>query len=56
MRLLGACRDANVRVIGVEGFDVAVGQRRPDIAAILDLGNVDKAADSVEKLSGSLAR
>lgn len=49
MRLLTACRDVNVRVIGVEGFDITDGRRRPDMAVILDLADVNDPADSVEE-------
>jgi hypothetical protein len=52
MRLLSACRDANVRVVGVEGFDITDRQRRPDMAAILDLANVEDPTDSVEEAQG----
>ncbi|MDA0167905.1 hypothetical protein OJ998_02315 [Solirubrobacter taibaiensis] len=55
MRLLSACRNAEVRVIGVEGFDIIDGQRRPDMTAILDLSNVEDPTDSVEDAQGFVA-
>ena len=55
LQLLDACRDASIRVIGIEGFDVVDGQRRPDMATILDLGNVEEPADSVEEAQRFIA-
>jgi hypothetical protein len=37
---LASCRAAKVHVIGVEGFDLIDGNRRPDMGAILDLGDL----------------
>jgi hypothetical protein len=56
MRLPTACRDVNVRVIGVEGFDITDGRRRPDMAVILDLADVNDAGTRSRKLGGSLRR
>ena len=46
---LEACRAANVRVLSAEGFDLVDGNCRPDIGAILDLGDLDDVARSVDE-------
>jgi hypothetical protein len=48
-KFLAECRDATVRVIGAEGFDLIDGNRRPDMQAILDLSDVDEGPASVEE-------
>ena len=37
---LAGCLDAGVRVIGAEGFELIDGSRRPDMRAMLDLGDL----------------
>ncbi len=49
MRFLAACRDAQVRIIGAEGFDLADGQRRAEMEAILDLAGIDGGAASIDE-------
>jgi hypothetical protein len=46
---LEACRAARMQVLGVEGFDLAHGARRPDMGAILDLSEVDDANSTVDE-------
>jgi hypothetical protein len=43
---LAGCRAARPRVIDAEGFDLVDGNRRPDMGAILDLGDFEDPARS----------
>jgi hypothetical protein len=47
-RFLEGCRAANIRVVGAEGFDLIDTSIRPDMEAILDLGDLIDPSGSVE--------
>jgi hypothetical protein len=48
-RLLQAFQSAGVRVLGAEGFEVTGSHVTPDMNAILDLSDVDDAAESIRE-------
>lgn len=47
--LLRAFEKANVRVLGAEGFEISGPEVAPDMDAILDLSDVEDAAESIRE-------